>query len=56
MQRTEKTNRMTLAFGGCWVGVEITCNMFPEHCDCSKLVLPAVQAWSIGGASVLWCG
>ncbi len=56
MQRTEKTNRMTLAFGGCWVGVEITCNMFPEHCNCSKLVLPAVQAWSIGGAGVLWCG
>lgn len=35
---------------------KITCNMFPEHCDCSKLVLPAVQAWSIGGAGVLWCG
>lgn len=35
---------------------DITCNMFPEHCDCTKLVLPAVQAWSIGGAGVLWCG
>lgn len=34
--------------------------MFPEYCDymksLEKLVLPAIQAWSIGGAGVLWCG